>query len=150
MLSDHREVRVAEDPLHLVRAEHPAKRLLDPLFDLPDLAPEGRELAARGVDDLSAAVEARLDGADNSGELADSLLQAPTPRELITDGPEPLIEIGNGAERFDDFGELFGLEHRPNLRAANVRPDVVEAAKRRRQPAGKRLGHFGRQRLPAA
>ena len=53
VVADHREVGIAEDPLDLGRAEHPAKRLLDPLLGLADLAPEHREPAAGGVEHLA-------------------------------------------------------------------------------------------------
>src|SRR5690606_27305577 len=61
VLADDREVRIAEHPADLGRAEHPAERLLDALLDAADLASDLRQAAARRVEHAAPSVEATVD-----------------------------------------------------------------------------------------
>ncbi len=107
-----------------------AERLLDALLDLGDLAADGGEPSAGGVDDLGPAVEAAVDRRDQARELADALPQAAQPRELVADPVEPAIELADGPEGLGRLGQLLGLEGRADLGPPHQRADVVQAAER--------------------
>jgi hypothetical protein len=109
----HREIREAEDSPDFGRAEHLPECVLDALFHLADLAPDGREPAAGGIQDLAPAVEAPLDRHDEAREFAHTLAEPAQARELVADPGEPSFEIADGAERLDRLSELLGFEDPP-------------------------------------
>ena len=135
VLADDREVRVAEVPADLRRAEHRAEEVLDAFLDRGDLAADLREPPARGVEDPSPRVEAAVDGVDDAGELADLLADRAEPGELLADPAEPAVGLADHPEAAGDLGQLLGRQGRPDRRAADGPADVEQAAERRREPA---------------
>src|SRR5204863_7210836 len=104
MVPDHREIGEAEDPADIGGAEHLPERFLDAFLHLSDLATEGGEPAAGGIQDLTAVVEAPFDGHNETRKLPDALPESAQPRELVADPGEPAIEVADGAEGLDRLG----------------------------------------------
>ena len=151
VVADHREVGVAEDALDLVRAEHPAERLLDPLLDLADLAADRRELAAGGVEDLAAAVEARLDRVDDARELADARASA---RRAGGTRRRPGRASGRGCRSARSVSTVSASSSASSIAPTWARRTCGRMSCRPPnggdRPDDEGLGHLGRQRLAVA
>ncbi len=147
MVPHHREVRESEGTPDLGRAEQVPERLLDSLLDLGDLATDGREPTAGGVEDLGAAVEAAVDRRDQPRELADALPQPAQAGELVADPVEPAVELADGAEGLAGLGQVLCLEHAADLGAPHQLTDVVQTAERGPQAGANGLDHLGGERL---
>ena len=93
---------------------------------------ESRRLAVSRT--LRPAVEAPLDGRDESRELADALPQPAQPRELVADPVEPAIELADGPEGLARLGQLLGFEDAADLGRA-ARAGGCRAARRTRDAA---------------
>ena len=111
MMAHRRVVGKAEDPFDLGRAEHLPERLLNSLLHPADLAPQGREPAARGVEDRAAVIEATFDRGGDPREFSDALAKAPQARKLIAGEREPPVEIADGAKSLDGLGQRLRLEN---------------------------------------
>ena len=148
MVTDHREIAESEDPPDLRRSEHLPERFLDALLHLADLATDGREPSARGVQDRAPAIQAPLDGRDQPREFADALSEAPQARELFADAREPAIDVADGPEGLARLGQLLDLEDAADLRLPHQLADIVQSAERRPQARAHGLDHLGGERLP--
>ena len=148
-MADCRVIGKAENPLDLGRAEHLPERLLNSLLHPADLAPQGREPAACGVEDRATIIEASFDRGGDAREFSHTLRKAPQTRKLSAGEREPPVEIADGAQSLDRLGQRFRLENPADLTAPDVMTNVMQTTERRFQAGGECFGHLGRQCLPA-
>src|SRR5262245_43085877 len=102
----HGRVGVAQDGTELRVAEELFDLVLDTVFQGRELLSNFGKLGARGVDDMTAAVDAAGDGLANRPKVLDRGKQLDQPDELAVEPhPVPIEGPGRG-QRVGDFKEL--------------------------------------------
>ncbi len=150
MMADRRVVGEAKDPLDLGRAQHLPERLLNSLLEAADLPPQSGEPAAGGVEDRTTTIKAPLDRAERRPRIR------PPPR-----GGRRVAETG--CRRVTSHRSRLPMARRvstvsasasgsstpPVLTAADMMPNVMQAAEGGSQAGAECFGHLGREALAA-
>ena len=131
VIAVHRGIRIAEDLPEFRVAQQPFDFGFHLLVEFEQLLPHGREFPTGDVEDVPAAVDASADGPRDGAEIFDARQQLIQPVEPFVEPHAVAVDRAGAAQRFGDFEQLLGAQHRADAGPAHDQPHIVQAPERR-------------------